>query len=213
MAHRREQHVSEACTSKMLDASLSSLCGFEGRHRHRQMPRKRQLEALRLARDPEVGVAGERVADLDEIDTLCLQVINNVLRVGIRHRANQRWCLERQWTLQDWPGCHNLRTNKGSAGALASKTKDVIHGRRSPFRAMAVIRSPSTMTVTTRGRAPVPSMRVTSVTAIAFDWTATTVAHAVMRDTTIRSRDNRRAIPTRATGVRFIVRLTMVSAA
>ncbi len=81
--------------------------------------------------------------------------------------------------------------------------------RSRPLRPIAAIRSPSTMTVTTRGRAPVPSMRVTFVTAIAVDWAATTVAHAIVRDTTISSRVNRGAIPTRTVVVRFTVLLTI----
>jgi hypothetical protein len=81
--------------------------------------------------------------------------------------------------------------------------------RSRPLRAIAAIRSPSTMTVTSRGLAPVPSMSVTFVTAIAFDWAATKMAHAIARDTTIRSRATRGAIPTRTLLVRFTVQLTI----
>ena len=82
--------------------------------------------------------------------------------------------------------------------------------RSRPLRAIAVIRSPSTMTVTTRGRAPVPSMSVTFVTAIAFDWAVETiVAQAVARDTTISSRANPGAIRMRTAGVRFTTLLTV----
>jgi hypothetical protein len=73
---------------------------------------------------------------------------------------------------------------------------------------MAVMRSPSTMTVTTRGLAPVPSMRVTSVTAIAFDWAAAIAAHAIVRDTTISGRANRGTVTMRTAVVGFTVLLT-----
>jgi hypothetical protein len=71
-----------------------------------------------------------------------------------------------------------------------------------------VMRSPSTMTVTTRGLAPVPSIRVTFVTAIAFDWPATMVTHAIARDATITSRTNRDATAMRTAAVGFTVLLT-----
>lgn len=50
-----------------------------------------------------MSVAPERVAELDEVDAFRLQTIHHVLGVRIGHRSNERWRLERQWTLRDSP--------------------------------------------------------------------------------------------------------------